>query len=917
MKRSASWIAVEQAAQQRILILDGAMGTMIQRHKLQEADYRGQRFLDAPGFLKGNNELLVITCPDVIGGIHRAYLEAGADIIETNTFNANVISQADYGLQSCVRELNLAAARLARSEADAFTAKDPSKPRFVAGSIGPTNRTASLSPDVNDPGFRAVDFDTLEAAFYEQTAALVEGGVDLLLIETVFDTLNAKAALHAIRRFCAERGELLPIMISGTITDASGRTLSGQTAEAFWYSLRHGEIFSIGFNCALGADAMLPHIQTLARLADVYVSAHPNAGLPNQFGQYDQDGQQMGQLILPFLEQGLVNVIGGCCGTSPDHIAEIARLAAGRAPRKPSVHERYTALAGLEPLILTPQTNFINIGERTNISGSIQFKKLIVEGKLEEAVRVASQQVENGAAVIDINVDEGMLDSVAVMRRFLNMLASEPAVARVPWMIDSSRWEVLEAGLRCVQGKPIVNSINMKDGEAEFRRRARIVRELGAAMVVMAFDEKGQADSVARRQEILGRAWKILVQEEGIPAEDIFFDPNILTVATGMSEHDRYALDFIESVAWIKANCPGAHVTGGVSNVSFSFRGNNPLREAIHAVFLYHAIRAGLDSGIVNAGMLGSYDAVPADLRERIEDVILCRRADAAERLLEVAESVKGQVRSESESAGPAWRALPPVERLSQALVSGNSDYVDQDVAEVLAELKSPLAVIEGPLMAGMNRVGDLFGSGKMFLPQVVKSARVMKKAVAWLEPYLLQEKATGSKAGRILMATVKGDVHDIGKNIVGVVLACNGFEVIDMGVMIPCEQILKRAAEEKVDAIGLSGLITPSLDEMVHVAAEMERLGLHMPLLIGGATTSSAHTAVKIAPALKSPVAYVPDASRAPGVLKGLLDPARREQVARDLSTSQGELRAKHAGRTEQVVELTQAREKGFDGGW
>ena len=918
MKKSEAWAALEEADSSRILVLDGAMGTMIQRHGLTEADYNDGRF-EASVPLKGNNELLSLTRPDVILSIHRAYLEAGADIVETNTFNANRISQRDYGQEGRVAELNVAAAKLARRAVDEAMAKDPSRRRFVAGSMGPTNQTASMSPKVEDPGFRAVDFDALEEAFREQARALLEGGADILLVETAFDALNVKAALCAIRSVCAERGELVPVMVSGTISDASGRLLTGPTLEALYASVRHAEIYSIGLNCALGASAMRPHVETLARIAECRVSAHPNAGLPNQFGQYDQDAKGMRAELESFVDRRLVNVLGGCCGTDPTFIREIADLVKGQKPREiPTLPER-TVLAGTDVLEISERSNFVNIGERTNVSGSAKFRKLIEQENYAEALGIAALQVENGARVIDVNLDDGLIDSVAAMRKFLNLLASEPSVAAVPWMIDSSRWEVLEAGVKCVQGKPIVNSISLKEGEEVFRKRALRLRELGCAMVVMAFDEKGQATTYDRRVEIISRQWKILTEELGIPGTELFFDANILTVATGMPEHDRYALDFIETARWIKANCPGAHVVGGVSNVSFAFRGNNPLREAMHSVFLYHAIAAGMDCGIVNAGQLRPYDQIEPELRERLEDVVLCRRPDAAERLVEIAESVKNSAQAESAAASPEWRTKGACERLATSLVMGVDRYVAEDMPEVLAELKTPLAVIEGPLMEGMNRVGELFGAGKMFLPQVVKSARVMKAAVEILNPLLAESAKKSVSAGKIVLATVKGDVHDIGKNIVSVVLACNGYEVVDLGVMTPPERILEAAVAEKADAVALSGLITPSLDEMRVVAERMEEAGLKIPLLVGGATTSKLHTALRLAPAYPSGVvAQTADASRMPGVLKSLLHPVTGEAARRALLEEQAAAREKRSANGPAAkVPLDEARRRKFEGEW
>ncbi|MBK1694720.1 methionine synthase [Chromatium weissei] len=878
-----------------ILILDGAMGTMIQRHKLTEADYRGERFADWPSDVKGNNDLLVLTRPDVIDGIHRAYLEAGADIIETNSFNATQIAMADYGMEALSYEINVAAAQLARAAADAYST--PDKPRFVAGVLGPTNRTASISPDVNDPGHRNVDFDTLVAAYTESTRGLIAGGADIILIETIFDTLNAKAAIFAVRKVFDEDEIEYPIMLSGTITDQSGRTLTGQTTEAFFNSLRHADPISVGLNCALGPYELRPYVQELARIADCMVSAHPNAGLPNELGGYDLDSEQMATEIANWAQSGFLNIIGGCCGTTPDHIRAIAKTVAGIAPRQRPNIAPACRLSGLEPFNIGADSLFVNIGERTNVTGSARFKRLIKEGDYDTALSVALEQVENGAQIIDVNMDEGLLDAVAAMRRFLNLIAAEPDIARVPVMIDSSKWEVIETGLKCVQGKPIVNSISMKEGEAKFLQQARLCRRYGAAVIVMAFDEIGQADTQARKIEICTRAYRLLTEQVGFPAEDIIFDPNIFAVATGIEEHNNYAVDFIEATREIKRSLPHAKISGGVSNVSFSFRGNNPVREAIHAVFLYHAIRAGMDMGIVNAGQLAIYDDLPIELRDAVEDVILNRRIDGTERLLEIAPRYQGDGATEMRPEEQEWRSWDIEKRLTHSLVKGITDYIDEDTEAARQLLGRPLLVIEGPLMAGMNHVGDLFGAGKMFLPQVVKSARVMKKAVAYLFPYLEAEKAAaGDMAknnGRILMATVKGDVHDIGKNIVGVVLQCNNYEVIDLGVMVSAETIFQRAREEQVDIIGLSGLITPSLDEMVHVAQEMPRQGLNIPLLIGGATTSKLHTALKIAPQRTAPVIYVPDASRAVGVASKLLSDDMRGDYIAEINTEYAAIRA------------------------
>ncbi|WP_375436221.1 methionine synthase [uncultured Hymenobacter sp.] len=904
--------------QQRVLVLDGAMGTMIQRHPLEEADFRGTRFANHPKPLRGNNDLLSLTRPDIIKGIHAEYFAAGADMVETNTFSGTTIAQADYGLEDIVYELNYESARLAKEAADEFTAQTPAKPRFVAGAVGPTNRTASLSPDVNRPGFRAVTFDELATAYHEQVRGLIDGGSDALLIETIFDTLNAKAALYAVQKFFDEGGRVVPVMISGTITDASGRTLSGQTVEAFWNSIRHLPLLSVGLNCALGADQLKVYVKELSRIADVHISAYPNAGLPNAFGGYDESAQEFAGVVEGYLSDRLVTVVGGCCGTTPQHIAELAKLADKYEPRPLPEVTPATRLSGLEPFGITEQSLFVNVGERCNVTGSRAFARLIRTGAYEQALQVARDQVEGGAQIIDVNMDEGMLDSEQAMTTFLNLIASEPDISRVPVMIDSSKWSVLEAGLKCVQGKSIVNSISLKEGEEVFKERARTVRQYGAAMVVMAFDENGQADSYEKRIEICQRSYDILVNEVGFPAEDIIFDPNILTVGTGMEEHRNYALDFIEAVRWIKQNLPGALTSGGVSNISFSYRGNDVVREAMHSAFLYHAIRAGLDMGIVNPSQLGVYDEVPKDLLELCEDVLLNRRPDATERLVDFAETVKQK--DKVEVVADAWRSLPVQERLQHALVRGITEFIDQDTEEVRQQVSRPLEVIEGPLMAGMNVVGDLFGAGKMFLPQVVKSARVMKKAVAYLEPYLLADKRGQERqtAGKILLATVKGDVHDIGKNIVGVVLACNNFDIVDLGVMVPLERILDEAVKQQVDVIGLSGLITPSLDEMVYVAQEMERRGLKTPLLIGGATTSRLHAAVKIAPNYSGPIVHVNDASRSVGVAAGLLGSAK-DEYARTVHDEYRQLREDYAGRQrdKNYLSIEDARENGFKANW
>ena len=905
-------MSLQQLLKEKVLILDGAMGTMIQKYKLQENDYRGERFKDWKSSLKGNNDLLVLSNPNVIEEIHNKYLEAGADIIETNTFSCTRISMSDYHMEDLVPELNLVAAKLARKCADAFTEKNPSKPRFVAGSIGPTTKTASLSPDVNNPGFRAVDFDELVSNYYEQTKFLVEGGVDILLVETVFDTLNCKAALFAIADyFEKENKSPLPVMVSGTITDASGRTLSGQTIEAFLYSVSHYPLLSIGINCALGAELMRPYIEVLAKESPFHISVYPNAGLPNEFGQYDETPSHMSGTLSEFLKNKWVNIIGGCCGTTNDHIKAIADTAKGFDPRPLPELEKIPRLSGLEPLKIFKGSNFINIGERTNLTGSLAFKKLILEKNFEEALKVAREQVENGAQIIDVNMDEGMINSEETMVHFLNLIASEPDISRVPIMIDSSKWSVIEQGLKRVQGKAIVNSISLKEGEKKFIEQAKLVRKYGAAVVVMAFDETGQADSYQRRIEICSRAYEILTKKVNFKAEDIIFDPNILTVATGMEEHNNYAVDFIEATKWIKANLPFTKVSGGISNLSFSFRGNNLVREAMHSAFLYHAIKAGLDMGIVNAGALPIYSDIPTELLEHVEDVIFNRRADSTERLIEHAGKIKGQGKVEKKDE--QWRSLPVEKRLEYALVKGIVDHIDEDTEEVRKKVSRPLEVIEGPLMSGMGIVGDLFGEGKMFLPQVVKSARVMKKAVAYLQPYIEAEKSGTEikRNGRILMATVKGDVHDIGKNIVGVVLGCNNYEVIDMGVMVPCEKILDEAKKQNVDMIGLSGLITPSLDEMVHVAQEMQRLEFTIPLLIGGATTSRVHTAVKIDPHYRGPIIHVADASRAVPVAEKFLNPNTKDAANSTQKAEYVKMRQQHEAsqKLEKSLSLLEAR--------
>ena len=899
--------------------MDGAMGTMVQRHSLTEKDFRGERFAAHGKDLKGNNDILAITRPDVIGGIHRAYLDAGAEIIETNTFNTTSISQADYGLESAVREINLAAARLARQAADEFLAANPGRQAWVAGAVGPTNRTASMSPDVNRPEFRAVTFRQLAESYGEQVRALIEGGVDLLLPETTFDTLNLKAALWAMEEIFDEIGFRLPVMISVTITDASGRTLSGQTTEAFWHSIRHARPFSVGINCALGPKEMRPYMAALAKVADCFVSCYPNAGLPNAFGGYDETPEQMAEVLREFGQAGFLNLVGGCCGTTPEHIAAIGQGVRGLPPRVAQPPPPATVLSGLEPYTIGTGGSFTSIGERTNVTGSPKFAGLIKEEKFDEAVAVARQQVEAGANLIDINFDEALLDGEASMTRFLNLVGSEPEISRVPLVLDSSKWSVLEAGLQCVQGKAVVNSISLKEGEAPFLEQARKVRRYGAAVIVMAFDEQGQAADRKRKVGICRRAYQLLTERAGFVPEDIIFDVNILTVATGIEEHNGYAVEFIEAVREIKQTLPGCKTSGGVSNISFSFRGNNPVREAMHSCFLYHAIQAGLDMAIVNAGQLAVYEEIPKDLKERVEDVLLNRRPDATERMLEFAETVKAGGKAVVKDE--AWRRGAVEDRLLHALLKGITDHIDEDTEEARQKYGRPLEVIEGPLMGGMRHVGDLFGEGKMFLPQVVKSARVMKKAVAYLTPYMEKEKAAGAKsrAGKILMATVKGDVHDIGKNIVGVVLACNGYEVIDLGVMVPCEKILAEAKTHGVDVIGLSGLITPSLDEMVTVAAEMEREKMGLPLLIGGATTSAAHTAVKIAPAYTGPVVHVIDASRVVGVAQQLLSEEKGQGFVRQVRQDQEKARKDFASRraAQKLLPIAEARKNAARFDW
>ncbi|WP_068315057.1 methionine synthase [Polycladidibacter hongkongensis] len=912
--------ALHKAASERILVLDGAMGTMIQQLKLDEAGYRGERFADWGQDVQGNNDLLILTQPDAIRKIHLQYLQAGADIIETNTFSSTSIAQADYGMEELCYELNLAGARLCREAVEQMLAEDPARPRFVAGGLGPTNRTASISPDVNNPGFRAVTFDQLKDSYADATRGLIDGGVDLILVETIFDTLNAKAALFAIEEVFAEKGIKLPVMVSGTITDLSGRTLSGQTPEAFWNSVRHAQPLSIGLNCALGAKEMRAHVAEISRVADTLVCAYPNAGLPNELGQYDESPEQMAELVGEFARSGLVNIVGGCCGTSPDHIAAIAGAVKGVAPRLVPDVPRLMRLSGLEPFTLTKEVNFVNVGERTNVTGSARFRKLIKNGDYDTALDVARSQVENGAQIIDINMDEGLLDSEEAMVTFLNLLAAEPDIARVPVMIDSSKWSVIEAGLKCVQGKAVVNSISMKEGIPAFKEQAELIRRYGAAVVVMAFDETGQADSFERKVEICKRSYEILTQEVGFPPEDIIFDPNVFAVATGIEEHDNYGVDFINATQWISENLPHAHISGGVSNLSFSFRGNEPVREAMHSVFLYHAIQVGMDMGIVNAGQLAVYDNLPEELRELCEDVVLNRRADSTDRLLEVADKFKG-IGGKKREVDLTWREGTVAKRLEHALVHGITDFIVEDTEEARQSFDRPLHVIEGPLMDGMNVVGDLFGAGKMFLPQVVKSARVMKAAVAYLMPFLEEEKARlgldeSSSNGKILMATVKGDVHDIGKNIVGVVLQCNNFEVIDLGVMVPATEILSKAKEHNVDIIGLSGLITPSLDEMCHIASEMERENMDIPLLIGGATTSKLHTAVKIHPNYdRGQAIYVTDAGRAVGVASKLLSEEQRVVYLDEIRAEYAQIAEKHARGKKQKsrASIESARTNGF----
>lgn len=903
---------IAQLVPERILILDGAMGTMIQQYNLTEEDFRNERFAHIPGQLKGNNDLLCLTRPDVIQDIHRKYLEAGADIIETNTFSSTTVSMADYHVEEYVREMNLAAVKLARELADEYTARTPDKPRFVAGSVGPTNKTCSMSPDVNNPAFRALSYDELAAAYQQQMEALLEGGVDALLIETIFDTLNAKAAIYAAQQAIETVGVKVPIMLSVTVSDIGGRTLSGQTLDAFLASVQHADIFSVGLNCSFGARQLKPFLAQLAARAPYYISAYPNAGLPNSLGKYDQTPADMAQEVAEYIKEGLINIIGGCCGTTDAYIAEYTALTAGAKPHVPAPAPAHLWLSGLELLEVKPEINFVNVGERCNVAGSRKFLRLINEKKYEEALSIARKQVEDGALVLDVNMDDGLLDARAEMTTFLNLIMSEPEIARVPIMIDSSKWEVIEAGLKCLQGKSIVNSISLKEGEELFLEHARKVKQYGAAVVVMAFDEKGQADTAARKIEVCERAYHLLVDKVGFNPNDIIFDPNVLAVATGIEEHNNYAVDFIEATAWIKQHLPGAHISGGVSNLSFSFRGNNYIREAMHAVFLYHAIRKGMDMGIVNPSTSVLYTDIPADVLEKIEDVVLNRRPDAAERLIELAEQLKNALQDNPQASvhHDAWRDGSVEDRLKYALKKGIGDYLEADLAEALPKYARAVDVIEGPLMDGMNEVGELFGAGKMFLPQVVKTARTMKKAVAILQPIIESEKVESTtSAGKVLLATVKGDVHDIGKNIVSVVMACNGYEIIDLGVMVPAETIIERAIEEKVDMIGLSGLITPSLEEMVHVASELEKRGLDLPLLIGGATTSKMHTALKIAPVYHAPVVHLKDASQNAGVAARLLNAQAKAELIQELDTEYEALRAKSGLFKRETVSLEEAQ--------
>ncbi len=910
---------IYQLLQKRILILDGAMGTMIQNYKLEESDFRGERFKDYHKDLQGNNDLLSLTKPKIIEEIHKAYLEAGSDLIETNTFNANGTSQKDYDMVDLVYEMNLESAKIAKNAAEEITKKTPDRPRFVVGAMGPTNRTSSLSPDVNRPGYRNVKFDELVEGYAAQVKGLLDGGTDVLLVETIFDTLNCKAALFAIDTVFEETGKKVPIMISGTIVDASGRTLSGQTLEAFWTSVCHVDMLSIGLNCALGAKQMRPFLEELSNLAPVYTSVYPNAGLPNEFGEYEETPHITSQLLEEFADEGLVNIAGGCCGTTPDHIHEISEAMKKKSPRQiPEVHD-YPRFSGLEQLVIRPDSNFTNVGERCNVTGSRRFARLVREEKYEEALEVARNQVENGAQILDINMDEGLLESEQVMENFLNLIASEPDISKVPLMIDSSKWSVIESGLKCVQGKSVINSISLKEGEEEFRKEAKLARRYGAAVIVMAFDEEGQADSIERKVSICSRAYKILTEELNFPPQDIIFDPNIFAIATGIEEHNNYAINYIEATRQIKEKLPGALVSGGVSNISFSFRGNNAVREAMHSAFLYHAIKAGMDMGIVHAGQITVYEEIPKDLLERVEDVLFNRRDDATERLVTFAESVKEKVKDEKEVQ--EWRNASVEERIKHSLVKGIVEFIEQDTEEARQKYDKPIHVIEGPLMDGMNVVGDLFGSGKMFLPQVVKSARVMKKAVGYLIPYLEEEKEEKEmkSAGKVLLATVKGDVHDIGKNIVGVVLGCNNYEVIDLGVMTPAAKIMETAENENVDIIGLSGLITPSLDEMVHVAKELEKSGFKVPLLIGGATTSKKHTAIKIAENYSSPIVHVLDASRGVGVVGNLLNQKIKDEFVNKVNEEYAKLREAHEQRysEKKLVSIQDARNNRFETDW
>jgi len=906
--------------EKRIMVLDGAMGTMVQRYKLDEAAFRGEDFKDHHLDIQGNNDILSITQPQIIKDIHLEYLKAGADIIETNTFSATSIAQADYDLQDQAYRINLESAQIAKAAAEEYTAKNPDKPRFVAGAFGPTNRTASMSPDVNDPGYRAVSFDDLRTAYYEQAKGLLDGGVDIFLVETIFDTLNAKAALYAIDELMTARKVTLPIMISGTITDASGRTLSGQTVEAFLISISHIPLLSIGLNCALGSEEMRPYIEVLSKNAPHYVSAYPNAGLPNEFGEYDQMAAEMKEHIADFAKSGFVNIVGGCCGTTPDHIQAMSEAVVDLKPRKKAIPKKYTRLAGLEPLIIRPETNFINVGERTNVTGSKKFARLIKEEKLAEALSVARQQVDAGAQVIDVNMDEGLLDSKAMMVKFLHLIMSEPDIAKLPIMIDSSKFDIIEAGLKCVQGKCIVNSISLKEGEEEFIRQATIVRRFGAAAVVMAFDEEGQADTKERKVEICQRAYKVLIEQVGFAPQDIIFDPNIFAVATGIEEHNNYAVNFIDATREIKLKCPGAKISGGVSNISFSFRGNNKVREAMHSAFLFHAIKAGMDMGIVNAGLIEVYEEIPKDLLTTVEDVLFNRKEDSTDRLVDLAESYKN-VGGRVVQKDLAWRESSVEERISYSLRKGITEFVDDDVEEARQKYADPIDVIEGPLMDGMNIVGDLFGQGKMFLPQVVKSARVMKQAVAILTPYIEAGKLGASSKGKILMATVKGDVHDIGKNIVGVVLGCNNYDIIDLGVMVPAKRIIDEAIKHQVDVIGLSGLITPSLDEMVYVASELERLKIDIPLMIGGATTSKTHTAVKVEPQYSNPTIHVLDASKSVGVVSKLLSKnlKTKAEFLSGITDDYERVRLQRSKRnvSKQYIPLAEARENKYQLDW